>query len=218
MWYLIAAVCLWVYLGCKSGTEQHRVKKIRNDYTISKAREEAFFQQYCISLEEENNIKDMMLNVTPEMAKFSDELEKIIGIKPTHPMLIWGYIAKQGKLPSWLTVRCSDSDNPLASKHDSIWSSIDPWSNLKISEMREAKFKFLKWYNEELKSNGMEYDLKCIPWSGMDEDRTPCGGCMFHPKGNAKSIMECQAVYPAAFLWSPMSSAVCDTGNLSSEN
>lgn len=200
MWSFLAALGIGAYLCGKYSADKKKTETY--DRKSNKEREiaEAFFMRYSIDRLEENTIKDMILNANPEMVEFSEKLEKIIGMKPTHPMRVWGFIAQSGKIPSKFTATWYNADSPLANDHDLIWMGVEPWNSLKVEEMRAARLKFLQWYDRELRANGMEYRLMYAPCRCGETNVS--GDYVYHVE-DAKDIAECRKVFPAAIFWNP---------------
>lgn len=201
MWSFLLAVGLGTYWCGRYGIEKYKMNEYDRKSKQKEVAADAFYQRYSVSKTEENKIGDMVSHSTPEMDVFREELKEIIGIWPTRPMLIWGFLAKSGKLPERWTLY--DRHELLSFHHDNLWRRIEPWDTLTIEEMRHARLKFLIWYDEELRKHGMEYNLMYSPSIGKDSSMN-----YIYSKYVARPIAECENVFPVAIFWEPVKSYI----------
>lgn len=210
MFSLFAALFGGTYIYAKYHNDKAKIKQYDNQYNALRREADEFHRRFSVSVEYKKEIEGMVLNSTSTMVKFEKELTKIIGMKPTHPMLVWGFLAKQGKIPDQIVML--KHDNVLKNDHDLIWHNIEPWSNLTVQQFRLAKLRFLVWYDKELRNNGMPYELMFIPphYKISNNGNSALG---YHIL-NAKSISACDDLcpmitgnnsntYPVVVFWMP---------------
>lgn len=211
MFSLFAALFGGTYVYAKYHNDKAKIKQYDNQYNALRRESDEFRRRFSVSIEYKKEIDGMVLNSVPQMMKFEEELTKIIGMKPTHPMLVWGFLARQGKVPDQLGML--NHDNVMKNNHDLIWHNIEPWSNLTIQQFREAKLRFLVWYDRELRNNGMPHELMFIPpHYKISSNGSPMLG--YHIL-NAKPISACSNLcpmitprnnsntYPVVVFWMP---------------
>lgn len=219
MFSLFGALFSGGYLCGKISNDNRKIHEFQSKYDTEMRLADSFYNKYSVSDETTNDVRSMILNVDRRMEEFKNELREIVGIEPTHPMLIWGFIAKnRGRIPNRLWASHYDGDNPLSYEHDKIWSNVTIWKMMSIQGMRNARLKFLIWYDKELRSQGMEHQLMFIP---AHYERIGSGNAQYQKPyyniSDAKPISECQnlcsmypANFPATVLWRPTSICVKD--------
>lgn len=222
--YLILALGLGLILFCKYASDKHSTKNFEAQYESEIQQSDSFICKYAISFDEMNRIKRMVEAKDSAIVDFSDELCEIIKMTPTPPMIVWGFLAKHGRLPRWTDVYYWDSNNPLANEHDLIWRDVTGWKHLDIQEIREARLRFLLWYDKELRSHGIEERLLYIPanytligkkqWASYDlwydiKDAKPISEChdLICKITNANVVrakdMKVSDTYPVMVCWKP---------------
>lgn len=138
---------------------------------------------------------------SPECDGLRKELEEVTGIYPTPHMMLWGYLAKQGKVPHAHIFGGYDPRNVLDAAHDRHYHELPQWRD-KYSppQMHDARLKFLKWLDAELRANGMEHQLMYVTSNG---DRLNNGDLIYYYK-DRKPISGCtDASYRTVFFWEP---------------
>lgn len=189
IWCLLLGICViivvWAYKSEQS-TLPDRMDSLDD-----------FATKYAISPEMQANVKGMIENNAPEIQKLSEELTQVIGIQPTRTMLIWGYLAKQGKIPpKYIWEFQNDYENILKSFGDAVYADGSNKSRIEaVREIKSARLNFLKWYDKEIQAHGMKYELLYIKG---DFSRHGNVGC-------AKSIQECTHLEDSIVVfWMPM--------------
>lgn len=198
MYSFILALILGVYLYVRLSNDKSRKKKFSVDYNNARTEADMFYNTYEASVEETNKVRDMVLEQCPEIVQLEAELMDVIGMKPTHPMLIWGYLAYSGRIPHRSVSSDYNADNPLSPAHDRIWSGVVGWKEKSVVEIQKARLKFLIWYDSQLCSNGMEYKLM---FSLLNFDDSIGRGTL--KLENKRAISECRDLCSTAVFWEP---------------
>lgn len=158
---LILAVILFAILFIA-----YKIIGKNNDGTKYRSHEEeceAFLTKYSVGYEEMRSVREMVEDRTPEIRELSSMLEEKIGMRPTPKMLEWGFLAKIGKIP--YTFALSNISNEVLNGSCGEVYAMDIARSQRITRdearerFRTVQLKFLKWYDEELRSHGMEYKL-----------------------------------------------------------
>lgn len=203
MLVLIVVIIAAAFLFRQIAADTH----FNNTFDAVQKEREDFCAKYAVTLNEENAVREMIDRRAPVIQELEDKLTAEIGMKPQKHMLLWGYLAKSGKIPCRDTSCCSynlNRWNVLIDAYDGAYANVKSEMNTSISrydaldEIQAARLKFLKWYNKEMKAHGMEYELMCVK-TGSDGKRHIA---------DAKRIEDCQNLRDVAAFWMPARSCV----------
>lgn len=196
MFSLLAAIGITLYLLSRIGFENHSIAANKARYEKQEREFEDFCNKYSATMEEAEEVQKMILSASPVLAPIKKELEEVTGIFPTHSMIKWGYLAKQGKvMPRELF--SSQLETVLTTDHDT-WYWQSRWKdNYTEQELREARPKFLKWYDKELQAHGMKYPLMFCEGTLNNKNH------IVYYTRNAKNAQECTTANGVVFFWYP---------------
>ena len=147
------------------------VVNVTNDYDRRFDRRwvdlEKFCEEYSSNISWYRFTKQLL--DTEKVNKLKDELKEIIGVTPSNQMLFHAYLALDGKVPprdDFAFPHIYEEMEIFDAQHDKAWKSrLDRLSKRKkeippsMEEVREARKKFLLWYDKTLFKNGMPYPL-----------------------------------------------------------
>lgn len=195
---LISIVCWFILEHIE--TEQKQRQQASKDF-------DNFMMRYSASPTEQANAENITSTRSPEIDNLARKLKGIIGAPPTYQMMVFAYLAQQGKIPSRGYLNCYAS--PLSNNHDLIngekFSELGLYDGIyqdAVIHIRQARLKFLKWYDAELRSHGVWYKLMYVY-------RNPCDSS-FHIK-DAEWIAECTHIgKDTAVFWTPIRENVDD--------
>ena len=199
MYSFILALILGGYLSVKFFTDKSSKKKFSKNYSKAEIEANMFYDTYEATINETNEVKNMILKHTSEIVELENELISTAGIKPTHPMLIWGYLARKGRIPHRSVSADYNADNPLSSVHDRVWSGVTGWKEMNVVELRNARLRFLVWYDNQLCSNGMKHKLMFAPLG----DNTDSAEKKMFNLDNMRVISECHDLCSTVVFWEP---------------
>lgn len=169
-----------------------------------------FSLKYSATLSEQTKAEKLIKADTPQIEELRLELKGEIGEPPTYQMILFAYLAKQGKIPSRGHLNSYEvSASPFSNFHDLIngekLSKLGLYGGVyqdAVIHIRQARLKFLKWYDKELRSHGMKYKLMYVCRNSKDSG--------YHIK-DAMWIDECTALgEDVAVFWTPMRLSVED--------
>lgn len=149
--------------------------------------------------------------IKAEVKEIEQELIELTdGIKPSDAMLNAAYYATKGQLT------CHETDNMYDFMHIFSYKHLDFWAGFPavryeregvISRPREkydaAYLKFLKWYDQTLWENGMEYSLMCIEHPREPSKSDPSKSYRYCYK-DRKEISQCEDIHEAVCFWEPV--------------
>ena len=170
MWWTVGFIFLVIILGAKLGSDNVSTSVARDSYEKKKTKKDEFFDKYCASATMENDLRKLIAAGDPEIIEIKKEITNMIGAYPTYIMLFSGALAKKGKIPS--KARWWYSTNHIPEKNDC--PLVEPFIDKPVfdesvvrvdGDKSVAWLNFLKWYDNELRNNGMKYPLLCIPRS-----------------------------------------------------
>lgn len=131
-----------------------------------------FFRKYEIDSELAHEIDNAIIRMDDDVVAVFKEIKKVIKLKPTKPMLKFAMCASLGKVPSMFEIDTNDS--PFGDRHDVFTWRLPVWTGQdlheqtpSIAECKEARRKFLIWYDIFLRGNGFPYKLLYSP---IDDD------------------------------------------------
>ena len=200
MFSLLAAIGITLYLLLRVGFENNSIAANKARYNKRIQEFDNFCNKYSATREEAEEVQKMILSASPDLADIKKELEEVTGIFPTHSMIKWGYLAKQGKVMS-RDAFTSAIDTVLTTDHD-LWYWQPRWrDNYTEQELREARAKFLKWYDKELQAHGMEWPLMFCKHREGDLVKGT-GYAIYHTR-YARSVQECTEASGTVFFWYP---------------
>lgn len=150
----------------------------------------AFIHKYMASEQEIKDVEEQIKNQTSEIKALERSLTRLLGRKPTREMLIWGTLAKNGKIPRLDRHDFTASGYTTDAKHNVLrYEHIRSWcecsgelSEHELNAMETSRLKFLIWYDKKLRDNGMEYPLVFMPPMGVPSryyrsNALPIAGC-----------------------------------------
>ena len=147
------------------------VVNVTNDYDRRFDRRwvdlEKFCEEYSSNISWYRFTKQLL--DTEKVNKLKDELTEIIGLTPSNQMLFHAYLALDGKVPprdDFAFPHIYEEMEIFDAQHDKAWKSrLERLSKRKkeippsMEAVREARKKFLLWYDKTLFKNGMPYPL-----------------------------------------------------------
>lgn len=202
---LMIALVIIVVILCKVGAESHRGRVYAKHDNIAAQEVNGFFRRYGASEDELNDIKSHVLQRTPEAEKLREKLAKVIGREPTDPMLVFGLLAKDGKVPHLRGDNYYNKDNVLVITQDWNWSEWEGSGDKLTKQLEEARLKFLKWYDKELEKAGVQERLMwIIPSPGVKNTYK----FVYRPR-DARPISECPNLNLGIVTWMPMAHYFC---------
>lgn len=119
------------------------------------------------------------------------QLETVIGTVPTNEMLIWGYLARLGKIPP------EDYSTDYLSGHCVIGRRYFKYNVYRYVglETNTVRIRYYKWLDETLRSNGFEYPLLFVEYNDA-------GPTLY---SDPKEIKFCDHVnYRTTVYWEPI--------------
>lgn len=180
-----------------------------DDYDVPRVNKLAeFLVGNCVEIELKALNEFLANDSLLEMEELNEFLTEKIGMIPTGDMLIWGVLAKRGRIPHYRLVLDYRGDrNILSVNNDCKWLGGGFWEGKSIKEMGEARLKYLKWYNEEIQANGMKEELLFIKRKTTDKPFALDEEYFFME--DAKGINECESLgYDTIVFWKTIVSKV----------
>lgn len=169
-WFLIILGLYWLW---KTGSEEKIGRMVDTDSELRAIAMEKLYKEFGMSSDEEHAIDLSIQRRDDEVLSLARGLKKLTGLTTTESMLKFAMCAMRGKLPSRLEL--DGYESPLGGTHDIVsWRApildgtdlYEPVPTLE--ECREARRKFLVWYDGMLQTHGFPYDLLYAPFSGTD--------------------------------------------------
>lgn len=202
MWSFLFALILGTYWIIKLVVEKGEVEASRNHYDRMDYERRMFDLQYSVNLMELRNFRDGLKYRLDARSDLKRQLEEITGIDPTPTMIEWAYFAKKGVVPEWTTYRSNGKDNVFSIGHDVQWLKSPRYhGKYDIRAMQEGRLKFIKWFDEELRSHGMEHKVMFVHNSTGETDGH---GNLVYYYGDRKPVSECTFAFNTVFFWEPM--------------
>lgn len=203
---LMIALFIGFVILCKVWGESHRGHVYKKYDNMAACEVSDFFRKYAASEEELDKAKADVYNRTPEAEKLRERLFKVIGREPTTPMLVFGMLAKKGKVPHLQSGNYYNKDNALVMTQNWHWSEWEGSTDKKgTAILEESRLAFLKWYDKELERAGMHERLMWIPPSPGTKNTYQF---VYRPK-DAKPISECPDLRIGIVTWLPMGHFFC---------
>lgn len=202
---LMIALVIGLVILCKVGAESHRGRVYAKHDNMAAQEVNSFFSRYGASEDELDEIRSQVWNRAPEVEKLRERLIKVIGREPTEPMLVFGLLAKKGKVPHLKGDNFYNKDNALAVTQDWNWSEWQGSGDKLTKQLEEARLKFLIWYDKELEKAGVHERLMWImPSPGVRNTYK----FVYRPR-DAKPISECPNLELGIVTWMPMAHYFC---------
>lgn len=206
----IILLILIIFIFCVRANDSISRNYYRGIDEKEKAVADAFYKRYECTDDEWYDIDYKIQQADPQMVSTKEELQTIIGMKPPHEMVMWAYLAKHGKIPpKWEIQSYYGSNNFLSSFLGEV--GLNVINDLHISraqEARDARLKFLIWYDAELFKNGMSERLMFI--ASVSKKRGFENGKFtyvdtepYYPLSEMKPIFECGDLNGAIVFWKP---------------
>ncbi|MGN1114935.1 MAG: hypothetical protein ACI4RC_07435 [Oscillospiraceae bacterium] len=166
MWSLVALIAILIFWFFKSTCDYADSCGFEIKYRKEEKKCDEFFAKYGISEMEMYKLKDYLrYEQCDEIVELNNFLTELTGYAPTWDMLLWGYLATKGKIPCKSVV--SSSESILNASYPQNWCSKVPskeyHGRAHPSELITPRIKYLRWYNETLRSNGVNEDIMFAP-------------------------------------------------------
>lgn len=182
--------------------------------------EEQFREKYITN----STIKYIYLNgsmvpASAEVQRIERELTELMdGLKPSKEMLEAAYFATKGKVPLQIMFNLYNFRNILYYRHFGSWAgkALDKYARFGYdvdTPFFRKKYditylKFLKWYDQTLRDNGMEFPLMCVehPREKHEYDRVLEKDRVIHVYyyQDRKEISQCEDIHEALCFWEPL--------------
>ena len=154
---------------------------------------------------------------TAEIQRIERELTELMdGLKPSDEMLKAAYFATKGKVPRQEMSAIYDFQNILYYRHFQFWKNKTYNKYIKLGydtplfskKYNIAYLKFLKWYDQTLRDNGMEFPLMCVehPREKHGYNRATKENYVNHIYyyQDRKEISQCEDIHEAVCFWEPL--------------
>ncbi len=176
---------------------------------------EKYLTHSVIALMRVRDVKEPVAQA--EIQEVEKELTELMdGIKPSDEMLKAAYFATKGQVTLNQLYPSYDFQTILSYKHSSFWmgstfgkyinEGYEPEPFIKRCDI--AYLKFLKWYDQTLRDNGMEYPLMCIEHSREHRGYHPRSKESFveytHYYKDRKEISQCEDAHEVVCFWEPI--------------
>ena len=147
----VVAIIIFAVLAMKGFSDKVELETIRKDTNDwiqdSKSKKDIFISRYVdLALEEK------VFQSLDERKKMRNLIIEKIGIDPTCNMIKLAIMARYGKIPSYF------ASNGISNHISWGGKKTIAGTSTKAHEMVVEQFKFLKWYDEYLRENGMDND------------------------------------------------------------
>ena len=171
-------------------------KRFDKTYDERRQQERSMLEEFCdaysVSAIEEDKMfeRAAALNLDEELVAVRDYLIEELDINPTAPMIVAAYYAMHGKVMSRYLMSTCSHKSVLCKHHDFGWSLGDCDE---IRRLNKERLAFLKWYDRELRTAGIPYELQYVE-VGSD------GHADFSRAG---SVQDCNDAMRVGFYWEP---------------
>lgn len=179
---LLIAIALWIYIGYVFHRDRSRHEKMEREHKEWFAKAEAdhkkFVEMYTASNELMVWAEHLACSNSAEAMVIRSRFRNEAGIEPSYDMIIRALLAQKCKMPgstAWSGFRCLPG---------------------KDIEGRTLSIRFLKWYDKELRANGLPYKLLFLPW---DKQVNCIEGIR-----NTKPIADCFSITSGECFWEPI--------------
>ena len=189
--YLILALIIGGVLLFGNLSSESAAATFQTEYQRGKNIYDNFVYRYGATYDETDAAYKKALSCDVDTMKISKELSEIIGMEPILPMLLAAILAKDGKIPyetiNYYTSGTGSVRNILYNGHDVSWN----YGGISYTqeERAEARLKFLKWYDQELKSHGIDESLVFVPETAVEN-----GNLLYYLR-NAIPVSQCSSLY-----------------------
>lgn len=198
---LMIALFIGFVIICRICAESHRGHVYARHDNAAANEVSDFYNKYGATEEQVDEAKAKVRQRVPAVIRLEETLTEVIGRKPTEPMLVWGLLAKKGKVLVLKGDKFYNRENVLAITQNWGWSGWQGSTDKKGTAMLEqARLKYLKWLDKELAGAGMHERLKYIPPSpGLKNTYK----FVYRPR-DAKPISECSDLSFGIVIWLPV--------------
>lgn len=154
--YFLLAVGMWIYIIYVYSRDKNKQKKSRKHQkewaTKATKDHEEFFERYSASEELLSKTYSEVLANSERVQHIRERIETDIAIVPTVEMLVLSLLSSERKIPRNIA-------------YSGFRTTPESRSKLEIERS------FLKWYDNELRSNGFKYKLLFVSWEHKIEFR-----------------------------------------------
>lgn len=157
MWAILGFVIISIYIFVKYTNDKIGMELMQKEIDSSRASAEEFKEKYMIDKEETYEIEMWIKKRPQEILDLQQEIKQYTGFAPPIDWMSFAYFAKKGKLP-YIGFRISPERSPFL-YNDGRYIFFAEFKDTSIQVFREARRKFLLWYDEEMRKNGMEEKL-----------------------------------------------------------
>lgn len=173
--------------------------------------DEKYLTPHILGFAEPRYVRDPVAKM--EIQRIERELTELMdGIKPSDEMLRAAYFATKGQVPLKERSTLYDFQHVLCFRHYQSWKNkeLGDWYDtpLFVKKYHRAYLKFLKWYDQTLRDNGMEFPLMCVehPREKRGYNRATKEYYVDHIYyyQDRKEISQCEDLHEMICFWEPV--------------
>lgn len=212
---LVVFMVIMFWIICKMSVE--KVNGDGADIRWSRQRED--FKKFCEEYSSNIDWYDFQKNeilYSDEVKALKEELEEVIGIEPTNQMLFHAYLALDGKVPTKADLELRYKEAGIFENwHDTYWHirlknryELDKKHGTEkpipeFEELKEARKRFLIWYDKKLAEKGVPYRLKVCYLESLDKRKDSYSHRCELDYRDRKPVSEDVNMHCAVFFWEP---------------